>query len=960
MPTFVLQLPWGTRLDPKYKVKYDKTLKAHLYTGSHLPAPLVPYASEDFSLARWYEDEFNAAIKPHTPGAAKFSPYEHQKQAAAKILAAYKRGNRSFLEADSTGTGKALAASTLIATPTGFKPLGSLKVLDEVLSPGLTGDGASVATIVGKYRSKEKQHYQIVFNDCFLTKPNTLKADISHRFLAVEKEHLARHTVAGGGMISYSDLDSGGTGIARDLPRLDEQAAQVVRRVLLETWVGGEVLLSRLIPSVMAHPEYRHRITKAHSEGAVWALEETKARLKYITRENGLSALEDVLETWERVRWLLEDTGQVKVDPGRVLTTKDILELTPTGPLFITLSTRLSRTGLEGIHIEPSLEYNPNRVYDCEANAGQICSLMRWRITSGAEQGQPIVETLGEDSLQMYLMLLRTRGGSIDTSLLSRSVSYSDLVARYGVQTIDSASLIEDDEEYYCISVDSPTRSYFASSSYGIIPTHNTLSTLAGVSAIQAHRRKETGATGRANLLIVCPKSVIPQWRQTIRNYPVSTALLRPLILNYQQLSKLLRTEKKTQAKTKKGQRRANNRALMAHGEPIANFDYIIFDESQYLKNYTSDTSKYAAQIAALNKAYKQGTSPFVVFSTATPGSSPLNLTIMAGLVAPLLDAKRGESITPLTWGSFLQKQGFAVSKGKSEWTWASVPWFGKNSEDEKKRREYERLEAQAKARQRKDARRIGKALSSPDAPFIHRSPVDISGWPTQQLIPMPVSLEPPQIPIYEEAWSRFRSFLRLSPSSKDPKTALVENLRYRQKASLLKVDMMVDQIADWVQSGYQVYVSCEFMDTIDRYRLLLEKKRINCVEISGRNTEEREEQRLAFQKGQAQVVLCTVVAGISLHAEETLPDGTRATKAPRITVVHNIRQNPLDTSQAIGRAHREGQNSLTYFPYLENTVEQKLVDSHVNKNANMSTMIGRADRGKLMEQIFLKAAQER
>lgn len=493
-------------------------------------------------------------------------------------------------------------------------------------------------------------------------------------------------------------------------------------------------------------------------------------------------------------------------------------------------------------------------------------------------------------------------------------------------------------------------RGFLESDSTGL---GKTLSTLAGITAIA--KNEGYGVKKKAKLLVVCPKSVIPQWRQTLHNYPVSTAFLRTMIINYQQLNKLLEAPASARVVKKA---HTKNRQKAKNGTPTINWDYIIFDEAHYLKNYPSSAmSLSAANLAQLEKPYRKGVSPFVIFSTATPGATPLNMSIMAGIIAPLLDEK-ATNIKPSTWGNFLQKQGFAVTKGKTSWTWAQVPWFGKNSDNPTERRKYDIAVAKAKKLQRIDSQRIGRGLLKKDAPFIMRSPKDIADWPEQTPIPFPIELTVKQQPIYEEAWSRFRKFLNLSPTKRDPKTSLVENLRYRQKSSLLKVDSITDLVVDLVESGNQVYISCEFMETIDRYRELLEAKKILVGEISGRNVKEREEVRIAFQKGKLDVVLCTVVAGISLHAEETLPDGSKASSTPRITIIHDIRQNNLDTDQAMGRAHRDGKNSVTYFPYIEKTVEEKVIQSYTNKTANMKSMTGASlDSAENYEMIFREAA---
>lgn len=485
--------------------------------------------------------------------------------------------------------------------------------------------------------------------------------------------------------------------------------------------------------------------------------------------------------------------------------------------------------------------------------------------------------------------------------------------------------------------------------------TGKSLSGLAGIAAIA--KQEGFGVKNKGKLLIVCPKSVIPHWRQTLHNYPVATALLRPMIINYQQLNKLLEAPSSARVSKKKYRK---NKQTAAKGTPNIDWDYIIFDESHALKNYpSSSTSLAATNIAKLNNKYRKTVEPFVVFSTATPGATPLNFSVMAGLVAPLLtNDPVAKTVMPNTWGSFLEQQGFAVKKGKSGWVWAPMPWGGKNLEDPVEKRKYNAEVRKVKQIQRQDAQKIGKALMKSTAPFIMRSPKDIAGWPEQQVIPYPIELTSKQQPIYEEAWTRFRNFLRLTPANKDPKGALVENLRYRQKSSLLKVEAMVEAIAEFVEAGNQVFVSVEFMETLDKYKEALENKKIEVAEISGRNVSEREVERLKFQKGEAKVVLCTVVAGISLHSGESLPDGTKATTAPRITILSDVRPNNLDSTQALGRCHRDGENSIAYIPMLQKTIDEKVVQSFTNKTANMTSMTGsNIDDAEMLEKLFREAA---
>ena len=490
--------------------------------------------------------------------------------------------------------------------------------------------------------------------------------------------------------------------------------------------------------------------------------------------------------------------------------------------------------------------------------------------------------------------------------------------------------------------------------------TGKTLTSLAGLTL--AAKKAGFTKTNRAKVLIVAPKGVLPVWRHTIGAYIGSLNYLKPLVINYQQLQKLLKVTEPVPSKAKvapKTKRKVKKtRQVARDGKPIIDFDFIVFDESQYLKNYPSSNVSLAAEkLAKVDKPYKAGVSPFTIFSSATPGSTPLNFAIMSGFMAKLLKPNLTKHVAPKDWGAFLIEIGFNVKKGKSGYLWAPMPWNTKDKTPAEKIA-YEKEVEQAKAIQRKDTKRIGVALTRPDAPFIMRSPKNIDGWPEQQLIALPLELDAQERQFYQQAWTQFRTWLRLTPSHKDPKGALVENLRYRQKTSLLRIPSLVERTLEWLDDDKQVYISLEFIESLEKLKEALEKKKISVVEISGRNAAEREDQRLKFQKGQAKVALCTVVAGISLHASETLPDGTKATSAERITVLADIRQNPLDSLQALGRAHRDGQNSLAFIPYIEDSVDNKVVERFINKVINTEVMTGKELEEALeLEEIFRTVA---
>lgn len=909
---YVLEdIPWGFKYP---KVQYWKSHQISIYKGPLLPEALRPYRTNDFSFARWQEDELNGTVMPPEKGNTRFTPKPHQNEASKKIYQSYKNGARGFLEADMTGLGKGLAASTLIPTPTGMKPMEEITVGDFVYD----ADGKPTR-VLEKFRSKASTFYKVTFSN-----GATLYADGDHRWLT--KTHITEpkasktvHPV----LVPESSIEP----LKQHLMNAQEKKMAVTAYsmnsytnnscdIFIHELLGMIQPVGKVVDSPIYHPQ------------------EVLEALNKIQKKNDntetIKNTKELFETQKNNHEIKSTCAIQGLNKNLNYDSSLFEQLLHSDRIEIGFPEEILRASVE------EREIFLNNLLSKISSKNNVCTL-RFKNVLIFQKIHELVCSLG------YVISEEN----------ANDLTFSFVKSNETNHVITHVERIQKTEEYYCISVDSPSHLYLCTDSF--IPTHNTLSTLNGITAIA--KSEGYGSAKKAKLLVVCPKSVIPQWRQTLHNFPVATAFLRVLIINYQQLNKLLVAPSTARVAKK---RKTKNRQTSKSGTPSIDWDYIIFDEAHYLKNFPlSLTSVAASNIAQLNKKYIKGASPFVVYSTATPGASPLNLACMSGFIAPLLSSNNSSAnVTPDTWAPFLIKQGFSVKKGKSKYTWASVPYYSKNSEDPKERKAYQLAVRKAQLAQRKDAQRIGRALIKPEAPFIKRSPKDIAGWPEQQIIPFPIQLTKKQEPIYAEAWTRFRNWLRLTPANKDPKAALVENLRYRQKSSLLKVDDMVDTIADFVEAGNQVYISCEFIETIERYQELLGKKGIDSVEISGRNVSEREETRISFQKGEASVVLCTVVVGISLHQEETLPDGTKATSNPRITVLHDVRQRNLDNDQALGRAHRDGKNSIVYIPYLEKTVDEKVIQSYTNKTANMKSMTGSSlNDAEAFDRLFREAA---
>lgn len=77
------------------------------------------------------------------------------------------------------------------------------------------------------------------------------------------------------------------------------------------------------------------------------------------------------------------------------------------------------------------------------------------------------------------------------------------------------------------------------------------------------------------------------------------------------------------------------------------------------------------------------------------------------------------------------------------------------------------------------------------------------------------------------------------------------------------------------------------------------------------------------------------------MHAGELLADGSNASSANRALVVHDLRYSSLDAVQIEGRGHRDGKASNAYYPYLNHTVEGKILPIMLERMKNTKHLSG-------------------
>lgn len=448
------------------------------------------------------------------------------------------------------------------------------------------------------------------------------------------------------------------------------------------------------------------------------------------------------------------------------------------------------------------------------------------------------------------------------------------------------------------------------------------------VSALEAALRLEDVSS----LLIVCPLAVVEHWRQTVTR--LGDRGKRIVVINYDRLSRLFDAPEAAPARAGRSAKkkrtpsaRTLNKRKAAKGELMAEFDAVILDESHRLRNLQTLRAKYAARVA--------DAAQFTLWLSATAGQNPLELSYLAPLLAEVTGARVRDVNDFEVW---CQAQGIGIRKGAyGKWTWDS-----------------ESPTAEA------DLELVRRLLFEGRVPAgLRRRPEDIAGWPEINRVAFPVSLEGENRALYLKEWAAFRQAMRLAGgrTRAESKNALVARLRFRQKASLLRVPGTLALIEDLIENRHQVAVSVEFLETLEAVRAGVEALGETCAVIHGNLTgPEREAQRRAFQQGRARVVVYTVTEGISLHAGD---ESVRATTTPRANVIADVRYSAIAQAQIEGRCHRDGQNATVYYVYGSDTVEETVVQTAIGRMKTMKTMIGDDTRAiRAMEALLWDAVE--
>jgi hypothetical protein len=424
-------------------------------------------------------------------------------------------------------------------------------------------------------------------------------------------------------------------------------------------------------------------------------------------------------------------------------------------------------------------------------------------------------------------------------------------------------------------------------------------------------------ATSRRPLrvLVLAPLSVVPHWRRSLHDAGAGDALW--CVTNYEQVRSLLHAP--VAAKQAKRVRTRNKRHA-GQGRSRTSWDVVVLDESHRLKNPTAQRSRAVRQLVETNRQGKRAQPAFAIWLSATAGQNPLELSYLA----PLLAARHGVSSAATNdFARWCADYGLAVTRGAFG-AWDYTPGPG-------------------------DAEKVRALLFDPFRPRsatarvravggLRRRPSEIAGWPELVRALAPVELSAAQRRLYDLAWGEFRRELELSASGHDSTNPMVAALRFRQKASLLRVPGTVQAVRDALEDGLRPAVSVQFRETTEELSTLLgDSLRVGRIDGSVPPMV-REETRLAFQRGELDVMLFSVVEGISLHAGEI---ASGADQTPRVLLLHDLRWSALEMAQIEGRTHRDGQSAVAHYVFAADTVEEQMVEAVVGKLTTMASMLG-------------------
>lgn len=212
--------------------------------------------------------------------------------------------------------------------------------------------------------------------------------------------------------------------------------------------------------------------------------------------------------------------------------------------------------------------------------------------------------------------------------------------------------------------------------------------------------------------------------------------------------------------------------------------------------------------------------------------------------------------------------------------------------------------------------------------------------WPEQRRVSTPVELTPDEIDAYNTEWKGFQVALKAidrklkatTTSAKERSAlrarGLAEQTRYRQKAGQIRAAGTAALAVEFIEKGHQVAISAEYLGTVNLLHEELTRLKVPTAVFTGENRETRENERIAYQRGDKTAIIYTPVEGFNLHAGE---DAVGGNMVPRVTIVAEPRWSPGKALQAEGRGQRNGTEAPVYYTFASGTVEEAVISRCVD-----------------------------
>ena len=425
---------------------------------------------------------------------------------------------------------------------------------------------------------------------------------------------------------------------------------------------------------------------------------------------------------------------------------------------------------------------------------------------------------------------------------------------------------------------------------------------------------------GVEKILVVAPLTVLASWRNHLRS--MGDGGRRWCLINPESIKKLIakppiKINPKT-GKAVKSKASTANKRHAATGRPKIAWDLVISDESHLRANPTSQQSLAMDRIIEGPGSRRA----LVIDLSATAGTNPAELSYLHRGLAFVSGEEPQQGIKMERYAAWCQDRGVAVS---------TVERFGE-----------EKLVWEANQRDLEIFNRL--IYRSYPQWALRRKP---EGWPEQKRVLVPVEFSPAEMEVYETAWEEFTAAMRdlakaSSGSAAERRAAqqhgLAAQIRYRQKAGMLRAPYSVDYARNLHQNGYQVAISCEFFGAVESIYEGLSTAGVKPALFTGRNKDTREEERVAFQRGKTPYIIFTPDSSIDLHQGDKL---ARGNDVPRALVVAQPRWSPKKSLQIEGRTQRSGEASTAHYLFAQDTKEVDVLRAMISGVQSMSVING-------------------